>query len=224
MKSTTRQSDAAVARAGPAALGAGVSGAWDYTPLAGVPGDVWLTVAIPTDSFMLQAGNGGENGSAATSWRYSVQLDGVDRFFTELMFDHTGALSITSRDGVARMNPGLFTTSLVGGVAALLLTPNALIGGVPYYVSDILIDHLSLPDAAGGLGEERQYAFSASADMSAAADVAADPVPEPGSLALFGAGLLFLGHRMRRRFEEAAAIRISRQGRSNSHLQHGKRL
>jgi hypothetical protein len=165
---------------------------WDYQPASGVDGDVWLTVAIPADSFVIQAGADVAGSTSSALWEYLVEVNGEQKFLTRVAIDEAGTLTVSGVDGVAGLDASAFSTSFSDGVFGAALASNVTIDGTPYLVTDILLDHLDIEPALDQvLRTEADFEISVSSQLSMSADIAA--IPEPSPLVLISLGLVLTG-------------------------------
>jgi hypothetical protein len=164
---------------------------WDHRPAAGVDGDVWLTVAIPTDSFVIQAGADVAGSTASALWEYVVEVNSEQKFLTRVAIDGAGTLTVSGANGVAGLDASAFSTSLSDGVFNAKPASNATIDGTPYLLTDVLLDHLDIEPALDQeLRTEADFEVSVSSQLSTSADIAA--IPEPSPLVLITLGLVLL--------------------------------
>lgn len=167
------------------------------SPLSGVEGDVWLTLAIPTDQFFLQARNG--DGSGAVDWEYSVKTNGIENFYTHISLSGNGVFSVQNHEGVAGIGiNNLINTLDQNGNYKLTLSANWGDGQTGYFISNVLIDHLDgngKNSLLGSSNNSAEFDLTANSNLVANANVASVPEPETYVLTLLGLACVWISKR-----------------------------
>lgn len=173
------------------------------SPLPGVEDDVWLTLAIPTDQFFLQARNG--DGSGAVDWEYSVYTNGIENFYTHISLLGNGVFSVQNHEGVAGIGiNNLINTLDEDGNYNLTLSANWGDGQTGYFISNVLIDHLDGNAKNSLLASSNisaEFDLTANSNLVAVASVASVPEPEVYLLTLLGLACVWINKRRRNQLQ-----------------------